>query len=273
MLGVFTDQIFDTSASSTGAGDLDELGATGGLQNMLALAQSPTAPCLHDIHGNLTPLTPSTCTPVVQGGLNNNDFAAWRSRKPTNPVDEARLSIARGEDLFNKAKLHLPRDLRGQIPSETGEVIHCTTCHATNNVGNHPDATFFAREGTDALDIIEPLVKREPSLASMVMFVSMLPQYCLRPTSDTTPFSAAKCGRHKTDVKTTDPGRALVSGKLADVGKFKPPILRNLAVRSPYFHAAAAVNIETLVDFYNARFNIGLSPQQKTDLINFIEAH
>jgi cytochrome c peroxidase len=38
----------------------------------------------------------------------------------------------------------------------------------------------------------------------------------------------------------TDPGRALISGKCADIGKMKGPILRGLVGRAPYFHNGSA---------------------------------
>ena len=67
-------------------------------------------------------------------------------------------------------------------------------------------------------------------------------------------------------------GRAMVSGKIADVGQFKPPILRGLAARSPYFHAGTAQNIQMLIHFYNARFQIGLTEDEVNDLGAFLEA-
>jgi cytochrome c peroxidase len=73
-------------------------------------------------------------------------------------------------------------------------------------------------------------------------------------------------------VVTTDPGRALVTGHIADSGSFKPPILRNLASRSPYYHAGAAPDIQHLVNYYNLRFGFGLTAQEKADLANFVEA-
>ena len=36
-------------------------------------------------------------------------------------------------------------------------------------------------------------------------------------------------------VETADPGRALMTGLWADIGKVKGPILRGLAARAPYF--------------------------------------
>jgi len=73
-------------------------------------------------------------------------------------------------------------------------------------------------------------------------------------------------------VQTTDPGRAMVTRLIADRGKFKPPILRDLLARSPFFHAGTASDIFHLIDFYDARFQINLTRQQKNDLANFLEA-
>ena len=73
-------------------------------------------------------------------------------------------------------------------------------------------------------------------------------------------------------VQTTDPGRAMVTGKWADVGKFKGPILRGLAARAPYFHNGAAATLEEAVQFYEDRFHIGLTRREKEDLAAFLRA-
>jgi cytochrome c peroxidase len=70
----------------------------------------------------------------------------------------------------------------------------------------------------------------------------------------------------------TDPGRALISGNCADIGKVKVPILRGLAGRSPYFHNGSAGSPMDVVNFYDRRFNIGFTDGQKQDLVNFLEA-
>ncbi|MGI8567940.1 MAG: hypothetical protein ACR2KT_02055 [Methylocella sp.] len=69
----------------------------------------------------------------------------------------------------------------------------------------------------------------------------------------------------------TDPGRALISGNCADIGKIKGPILRGLAARAPYFHNGSAANLLDAVNFYDKRFNIGFTDQQKEDLVNFLK--
>ena len=70
----------------------------------------------------------------------------------------------------------------------------------------------------------------------------------------------------------TDPGRALISGNCADIGKVKGPILRGLAGRAPYFHNGSAATLMDAVNFYDQRFNIGFTDQQKQDLVNFLNA-
>ena len=45
-------------------------------------------------------------------------------------------------------------------------------------------------------------------------------------------------------VQTTDPGRAMVTGRWDDISKFKGPILRALAARAPYFHDGSASSLE-----------------------------
>lgn len=268
MLGVEIDTVSNTSfhAGNTFAG-----GATGGVQNLVELASSPKQPCRFDAIGNptlsVTPplglLTGSKCTTVIPGGPNMTVFDAWAT-PPNNANSAGRLAVARGQAIFNTANLTVPPDLVGQLGSVP---IHCTTCHAVNNLGNHPDANFFVRIGTDSVQILQDLAINHPStsdpqrLQNMADRVSSLPQYCLRPTSDPT-----SC------VITTDPGRALVTGHIADVGKFKPPVLRNFISRAPYFHAGAAIEDDNLVDFYNARFQIGLTAQEHDDLIAFLNS-
>jgi hypothetical protein len=54
-------------------------------------------------------------------------------------------------------------------------------------------------------------------------------------------------------VETTDPGRAMQTGKWADIGKFKGPVLRALAARPAYFHNGCAATLEDVIDFYELR--------------------
>jgi cytochrome c peroxidase len=73
-------------------------------------------------------------------------------------------------------------------------------------------------------------------------------------------------------IDTTDPGRALVTGRFSDVSKFKSPVLRGLAARAPYFHNGSAQSLMDVVNFYNTRFSIGFTEQEKSDLVAFLNS-
>jgi cytochrome c peroxidase len=61
------------------------------------------------------------------------------------------------------------------------------------------------------------------------------------------------------------------SGQCADIGKVKGPILRGLAGRAPYFHNGAAATLNDAVEFYDQRFDLNLTDQQKSDLVAFLQ--
>jgi cytochrome c peroxidase len=84
----------------------------------------------------------------------------------------------------------------------------------------------------------------------------------------------------------TDKGRALVTGRANDEGKFKVPSLRNVEVTGPYMHDGRFKTLEEVVEHYNSgiRFSSTLDPNmhtirqglqltasEKRDLINFMK--
>ena len=73
-------------------------------------------------------------------------------------------------------------------------------------------------------------------------------------------------------VRIADPGRAMVTGKWHDVGKFKGPILRALAARPPYFHDGSAATLADVIKFYDTRFQARFTEQEKADLLAFLRA-
>jgi hypothetical protein len=327
-LGVFTDQVIDdrSSVPESFAGNLAAQHANGGVANLVDFAFDPRGPCVYTVPSatlgprahthTITPtdptyfrndgtgsLTPSTCQEVTPGNPNMTTFQPWLNL----PIDDtditnvSRRRIAHGEDIFNNAllniDLHDPNDeIRRDneaLAEQLGTITaRCTSCHATNNIGNHPEASFFARIGSDSASILQALANRDHLLDNFVTRTKMLPQYCLRhvagPSLPPVPDGVA-CGNYNGtpsscdpvrsstcipgDVITSDPGSAMTTGKWADIGRFKPPILRGLATRSPYFHGSAADSTVSIVDFYNTRFNMRLSQDEKDDLVRFLEAH
>jgi cytochrome c peroxidase len=69
---------------------------------------------------------------------------------------------------------------------------------------------------------------------------------------------------------TQDPGRALITGKCADVGSILMQQFRGLSARAPYFANGSARDLTELVDLFDHRFKIGLTDQEKQDLVNFL---
>ena len=170
-------------------------------------------------------------------------FAGWLPQHG-NAGGAARSAIARGEQLFNTKEISISgvgglNDALG-MPAIAGT---CTTCHDAPNVGNHSVALPI-NIGTADAD------RRTPDM----------PLYTLRNNAT---------GQL---THTTDPGRALITGKWADIGKFKGPVLRGLAARAPYFHNGMAASLDEVLDFYDTRFNIGFTAQEKRDLVAFLDA-
>lgn len=73
-------------------------------------------------------------------------------------------------------------------------------------------------------------------------------------------------------IYTTDPGRALVTGRCADIGKIVIQQMRGLAARAPYFANGSASDLRALVQWYDSRFRIGYTEQEVDDLANFMGA-
>jgi cytochrome c peroxidase len=54
------------------------------------------------------------------------------------------------------------------------------------------------------------------------------------------------------DAKVSDPGRAKVTGKESDQGKFSVPSLRNVALTAPYMHDGRFDTLEQVIDHYTS---------------------
>ena len=84
-----------------------------------------------------------------------------------------------------------------------------------------------------------------------------------------------------------DSGRAHITGRAADVGRFKVPSLRNVARTAPYMHDGRFQTLEAVLDHYErgvvdsptldpllrapgGKLGLALSAQEKSDLISFL---
>jgi len=73
-------------------------------------------------------------------------------------------------------------------------------------------------------------------------------------------------------LRSSDPGRAMVTGRWADVGEFKVPGLRGLAARAPYFHNGSAATLRDVVRFYESQSDPRLTAVEEADLTVFLGA-
>lgn len=161
-------------------------------------------------------------------------FASWSSTADESERDRARAAIARGGKIFAE-----PRLRRGD-----GTFASCASCHDQNNVGG--------------------------STRTLAMFDIGTSDESRR--SNDVPLYAFKNRTTGETRRVTDPGRALISGKWADLGRFKAPMLRDLAARPPYFHDGSARSLEAVVDHYDDRFNADLGGSDRDDLVAFLNA-
>lgn len=238
--GLFTAQIFDDAGKY-----LTDDGADGGpisLSRQLAkffigvndpLGQNPTG----------APFTPEIF----------DLFAKWSDQHGHGSEGDRRQAIARGEQLFNTTNINITgvaglNDALNQ-QSITGT---CGICHDNPNAGNHsvkaPLNIGIANAGKDSPPALD---------------ITGLPVFTIWCTSGP---SAGQM------FEVTDPGLALITGNCADIGKVKGPILRGLAARAPYFHNGSAATLGDAVEFYDRRFDIGFTEQQKADLVAFLSS-
>ena len=160
---------------------------------------------------------------------------------PPRPT-QAQQSVARGEKLFNTRQFTISgvaglNDVTGKS-SIKGT---CSSCHSAPNIGSN------------ALPLL-----LNTGVADGKLRTPDMPLYTLR---------NKKTGA---TVQTTDPGAAMTTGKWADIGKFKVPSLRGLETQSPYMHNGVSGDLLDILDFYDNRFQIGLSEQDKQDIALFL---
>lgn len=86
------------------------------------------------------------------------------------------------------------------------------------------------------------------------------------------PLFRITCNADGRVIYSQDPGRALITGKCSDVGAIVMQQLRGLSARAPYFSNGSAATLRDVVDFYDHRYAIGYSAQQKQDLVNFLRS-
>ena len=168
-------------------------------------------------------------------------FDPWRNPPTPNLAIRQRTfreSVLRGVDLFASREFGLPDGRPGT----------CATCH-------RPGISRSFDIGTTNLPTALLTKRESPALP------------LFRITCEASAPPHPQLGRI---FLTQDPGRALITGKCADAGSILMQQFRGLTARAPYFANGSAADLMELVEFYDRRFKIRLSEQEKQDLVNFL---
>jgi len=189
---------------------------------------------------------------------------AWQKQKPGESDAEfaMRQSIIRGQKIFHfrtfwiKDSMYLNNVGLGNPVKRT-----CATCH-----GMHMTGMDTANGWMDIGTTNAPWAKEAPRNPWQTED-ELMPLFKITCHKNVAPHPYL--GRV---IYTQDPGRALISGKCNDVGAIVMQQFRGLAARAPYFSNGSAANVRELIDYYDRRYNIQYSEQEKEDLEHFLES-
>jgi hypothetical protein len=188
------------------------------------------------------------------------DAAYWRTATRSNagptPQNLFRESVARGNQIFMNRTFHI-REVANLPGGPTAGT--CATCHTSPLAGNNSEHPAMDT-GTTAFATLA-----EAQALTHITGLEATPIFKVTCKPNATPHPYL--GRV---IYTTDPGRALTTGRCADTGSIVIQQLRGLSARAPYFSNGQSRTLADVVDFYDKRFQIQLTDQEKQDLINFL---
>jgi hypothetical protein len=242
-------QLYAAQAFSHGAGALNEPGGPVGL-GAEAMANGADGVLGNNTTRFVIPLEEKW------SDLPDDGTAAERER------NAFRESVARGHDVFFfrtfwiSDAMHINTVGLGNPIKRT-----CATCH-----GMHMTGMDTANGWMDVGTTNHPWAL-EPAESPWAADLPPLPLFKITCSAELPPHPFL--GR---TIYTQDPGRALISGKCEDVGAIVIQQFRGLAARAPYFSNGSAASLRELVDYYDRRFNVRFTEQEKTDLVNFLSA-
>jgi len=235
----FENQIYVAQIWDTRGGSLVEPGGPAAL--------GPANVARHDIHVLNGPKTPGF-----------HFFDMWLTPDaPTDARAAFRASVARGNDVFLNRRFWV-KDVThiNSIGLANPAKRTCAVCHNAQTSGMD-----LAPGWVDLGTTNYPTWTESPVWSQS----TELPVFKLTCRTDAPPHPFL--GR---TIYTADPGRALVTGRCADIGAITMGQFRGLAARAPYFSNGSAKDLRELVDYYDRRFDMRLSGQEKQDLINFL---
>jgi hypothetical protein len=182
-----------------------------------------------------------------------SEFGTWEGggNGTSSPEQKAfRESVARGARVFRDRTFLISDSAGINSPIGFGNPVRnsCVFCHNMSQMGND-----VAPGQVDLGTTNEPFADPLPHL----------PLFRIR-------CRGAPHPHYGPVIYTHDPGYALTTGRCADVGKITLQSMRGLAARAPYFSNGSAKDLRAVVDFYDRRYDIGYTEQEKQDLVNLM---
>jgi hypothetical protein len=253
----FEGQLYTAQSLDLVGGKLDDGGAHGGPET-LALSKPGVLKSSKDVQwveyspwAASATTTPASATTTPASASTNPAAAAINTAGNADAQRLFRESVARGAAIFRE-RTFLISDSSGLNSMNFGNPTRdgCNFCHNMTRTGMD-----VAPGQVDLGTTNEPFADPAPDLPlfKLTCHAGEIPH----------PFLGSV-------VYTHDPGFALTTGRCVDIGKITMQSMRGLAARAPYFSNGAARTLRDVVEFYNRRYNIGLTEQEKQDLTNLM---
>jgi len=204
----------------------------------------------------LGPMALATGRSILPGNNWTNpvfmSFDSWRTPQDGSQAQrDFRASVARGYDVFFVRPMWI-RDVAWFTSIGMGNPYKrtCAICHSVHLAGNN------ISPGLMDLGVNNP---------PMAPLMPDLPVFKVTCKKEALPHPYL--GR---EFVTHDPGRALITGKCIDVGSLVMQQMRGMSARAPFFSNGSAKTIREVVNYYDTRFKMEMTEQEKQDLTNFM---
>lgn len=246
----FETKIYAAQSFDFKAGNLSSDGAKGGPRHLAeadagVLNSGTRLPMWDEFESWLQYLDPET------EGKENTEKNNERNLSPENLAH--RQSIARGVKVF-RDRTFLVSDNAGITDMGFGNPVRndCNFCHNMTKTG---------------MDVAPGQVDLGTTNSPFADPAPHLPLFKLTCKDGFPPH--AHIGKV---VFTTDPGLALTTGRCKDIGKITIQSMRAMSSRAPFFANGSVATIRDLVDYYERRYDMKFTEQEKQDLTNLMGA-
>lgn len=172
-----------------------------------------------------------------------DDLAAFQETIFSSPrVENLALAILAGATQFPDPDPEL-NELETQ-----GKVVFNRACGQCHGSASHPSTS------TSDATIPRPIIRYHNIITAFPRPAADFAPGPSRLTRNVQKFQVTLASGATTNIATSDPGRLLLTGQIADLGLMDMPNLRGISKTAPYFHNNSAATLEEMLDHYKAFF-------------------